>query len=194
MFTAEGLEAALHALGELLDDRGESFSVVAVGGGALALMGLIERATEDIDLVALTGNNALETAQPLPASLARAIVDVADVHQLPHKWMNPGPTSLLRFGLPEGFLERCEVRTYGALTLSLASRWDQIHLKVYAAADEYHGGPHRGKHHRDLERLKPTHDELRAAIAWTRTHDPSEGFLIQLEGALKPFGLEPENG
>ena len=194
MLDRQGLENALVTLGELLSDRNERFKVVAIGGGALSLTGLIDRSTHDIDLVAVSTDDGLVTAEPLPSGLHNAIKDIADVLRLDRKWMNAGPTSLLRFGLPSGFVERCEERTYGTLTVLIASRLDQIHFKLFAAADEYHGGPQTGKHHRDLQRLGPTSEELLLAASWARTHDPSEGFLIQLRGALRPFGVEPENG
>ena len=175
-------------LGQLLLDRGHHFEVVAVGGGGLLLIGLIDRPTKDLDLVALRDAGVLLPASELPPPLAEAAEDVARVLDLAPNWMNGGPTSLLRFGLPEGFLERVERREYGGLVILLASRFDQIHFKLYAAADDRPGG----KHHVDLQRLRPTHDELRAAAAWTRTHDASEGFAIMLGGVLRTFGLDDE--
>lgn len=121
----------------------------------------------------------------LPPDLAEAVADVARVLDLPANWMNGGPTSLLRFGLPEGFVGRLERRVYGGLGLSLASRYDQIHFKLFAAADDRP----RGKHHVDLQRLQPTRDELLAAARWTKTHDPSEGFALMLAGVLAAFGV-----
>ena len=93
---------------------------------------------------------------------------------------------MLRLGLPEGFLERSEQRRYGALGLTLASRLDQIHLKLYAAADD---GP-RGRHYQDLQRLSPTENELRLAARWTQTHDNSPGFAAMLQGVFASFGWE----
>jgi hypothetical protein len=133
------------------------------------------------------------TAEPLPSALQIAIADVAGALRLDPKWMNAGPTSLLRFGLPDGFAERCTTRRFGGLTLLLASRLDQIHFKVFASADQYHGGENRGKHHNDLLRLLPSRDELLMAVRWARTHDRSEGFLMQLRGALKPLAVEPHD-
>src|SRR4051812_2929469 len=103
MYDRQTFEAALNALGELLADRGQPYVVVAIGGGALSLLGLIERSTEDIDLVGLLADGGLASAQPLPAPLAEAIVDIATLHSLQQTWMNSGPTSLMRLGLPTGF-------------------------------------------------------------------------------------------
>jgi hypothetical protein len=49
----------------------------------------------------------------------------------------PGPTELLRFGLPDGFVDRLQRRDFGeGLVVYLASRYDQIHFKLYAAVDQ----------------------------------------------------------
>ncbi len=37
------LEGALEVLGQLLEDRGLHYEVVAIGGGSLLLLGLIQR-------------------------------------------------------------------------------------------------------------------------------------------------------
>jgi hypothetical protein len=39
-------------IGAYLEDRGESLEVVGIGGSALLLLGMIERPTQDLDLVA----------------------------------------------------------------------------------------------------------------------------------------------
>ncbi|CAN5780641.1 hypothetical protein BH11MYX2_BH11MYX2_14730 [soil metagenome] len=183
-------EEALGALGALLADRDQYFDVVIVGGGALVLAGLIDRATKDIDVIALRTKQVLASAEPLPAELVKAASEIAALLGLAPDWFNNGPASALRLGLPDGFLGRCEQREYGALTVLVASRYDQIHLKVYAAADN---APN-GKHHMDLKRLHASEQELRAAADWTRTHDPSEGFALMLRGLLATFGVEYGNG
>ena len=54
MLDQRSLADALAAVGELLADRGHQIEVVAIGGGGLLLLGLIERSTKDLDLVALS--------------------------------------------------------------------------------------------------------------------------------------------
>ncbi len=183
MLTGPELESALQALGELLGERGLAYEIAVIGGGALSIARLIERSTKDLDIVAILEAGALKSAAPLPGPLAEAIADVAAYKRLSPDWLNSGPTSMLRFGLPEGFLQRCEQRTYGSLCVRLASRLDQIHFKLYAAADDRPGG----KHHRDLEALAPTVSELEAAAAWARSHDPSEAFAVLVEQVLESF-------
>ena len=187
MLTPAAIEEALSVLGALLADRDQSFSVVVIGGGGLQLIGVIQRPTKDVDLVALRhGDTLMSIEDGLPRALADAIADVAQALQLDGTWMNGGPSSVYRFGLPAGFLDRLEGRTYGALHVWLASRLDQIHLKFYAVADDRPNG----KHHLDLQRLRPTTDELHQAAAWARTHDPSEGFATMVRGVLAAFGAE----
>jgi hypothetical protein len=113
---------------------------------------------------------------------------VARDFSLPPQWLNAGPTDLLDFGLPEGFLERLERHDYGgALTVFFASRYDQIHFKLYAMVDQ---GP--GKHEEDLRALDPRPEELLAAAAWARSHDPSPGFAGILDQVLGHLGVEDE--
>jgi hypothetical protein len=105
---------------------------------------------------------------------------------LPTGWLNVGPASLLDFGLPDGFVERLEIRSYGpALRVHFASRFDQIHFKLYAMADGT-----AGKHEADLRDLNPSRDELIAAARWTQTHDPSEPFREELLKALAALGVD----
>ncbi|MDB4957865.1 MAG: hypothetical protein JWO36_5434 [Myxococcales bacterium] len=186
MLNSGELEAALSALGELLVEREQPHGLAIIGGGALSITRFIQRSTKDLDIVALFENGVLKIAAPLPDALAEAIRDVAGYLRLAPDWLNNGPTSMMQLGLPEGFLARCERRVYGALTVLFASRLDQIHFKLYAAADDRPAG----KHHRDLEALTPTADELEQAAAWARGHDPSQGFAVMVAGVLAAFSTK----
>ena len=97
--------------------------------------------------------------------------------------MNGGPTRLLHSGLPAGFLDRCSRRQFGGLTVLFADRFDQIHLKLLAMGRPF------DRHHRDLQRLSPTTEELMAAATWARTQATGEGFELELRGALAAFGV-----
>jgi|SRR5579885_2120761 len=174
------------ALGEQLAARGERVELVVIGGSGLLALGLTSRATRDVDVVALLSGGVLAKPRPLPPALIEARDQVARDFNLPEDWLNAAPADLLDFGLPDGFVGRLERRDYGeALTVHLASRFDQIHFKLYALVDQG-----AGKHEADLRALDPTRDELLAAARWTRTHDPSEGFREQLLAALAYLGVE----
>jgi uncharacterized nucleotidyltransferase DUF6036 len=179
-------ERVLDALGQQLDAIGEAYEPVVVGGSGLLILGMIERSTRDVDLVALKKGSDLDNPAPLPGALKQARDRVARDFALPENWLNPGPASLLDFELPAGFLERMESRRYGDhLVVHFASRLDQIHFKLYAAVD---AGP--GKHSQDLEALSPTSEELLLAARWTRTHDPSPGFEEVLRDVLSHYGVD----
>jgi hypothetical protein len=188
-FGAEKADELLAALGEQLAAAGEQFDLVVIGGSALLALGLVERTTRDVDVLAIAGPEGLAPADPLTSALAQARDRVAQDFGLPTNWLNPGPTDLLRWGLPDGFLSRVETRFYGtALTVRYAGRLDQIHFKLYAMVDQG-----AGRHEADLRALDPTADELLAAARWTRTHDPSEGFRNELVAALAHLGVTNAN-
>lgn len=187
VFQSAGLREALEVLGEILADRGLVHDVAVVGGRALLLSGYIERPTKDLDVVARVVGDTWMLAEPMPVDLVEAVRDVGVALDLGPDWLNAGPTSLFTAGLPVGFAERAAVRRFGPLTVRLASRVDQIALKVYAAADHW---PLQGKHLQDLRSLTPTNAELVAAACWCATHDPSEGFRdVQLAPVLALFGV-----
>jgi hypothetical protein len=182
---AEAAHTLLFALEQQLAAAGHSYGLVVIGGAALLALDLIQRTTRDVDVVALVQAGEFLSAVDLPEGLLAARNRVASDLGVGDDWLNSGPAEMLRLGLPDGFETRWTTQRYGpALTVLWASRFDQIHFKLYAAVDQ------AGKHLRDLEALEPQHDELIAAARWTRQHDPSEGFLEPLCQALAYFGIQ----
>jgi hypothetical protein len=160
--------------------------LVVVGGSALLALGLVKRSTTDVDIVAFAEEGTLHPAKPFPQPLEEAKERVKRDFGLKEDWLNPGPTDLLQFGLPDGFWNRLTTRSYGeALTVHFAGRLDQIHFKLYAMTDL---GP--GRHEADLRVLRPSREEIIAAAKWARTHDPSPGFLMVIRSALRHLGVE----
>jgi hypothetical protein len=82
-------------------------------------------------------------------------------------------------GLPRGFQSRLSVRTYGALTIRIASRMDLIALKFFAASDPQRG-PRRSIDVADIRRLAPTAQEIGHALRW----------CIQVDGRSDFFQLD----
>jgi hypothetical protein len=109
---------------------------------------------------------------------------VARDFNLPDNWINTGPTSAVDFGLPEGIMDRVTTRHYGGkLTVHFVGRYDQIHFKLYASADQG-----AGKHLDDLIALNPTSEELERAARWSMTHDVSDGYREGLKALLRHIG------
>ena len=185
--SAAATDRLLSALGEQLSLTGHDYDLIVIGGSALLALGLVSRSTQDVDVVALTGSAGLHEAVPLPKPLADASARVARDFDLPEDWLNSeAAADMLRLGLPERFAERLTRREYGpSLVVRYASRFDQIHFKLHATVDRA-----GGKHFSDLRALEPSQAELLAAARWTRTHDPSDGFLGVLTEVLAYFEIE----
>ena len=188
----ELFDSALRLLNGRLDiANAQNFNLVVCGGTALVANALVNRVTRDVDVVALADDDGdLIDPAPLPKALDAAAEEVAEDLGLPKDWLNNGPSGgeggLFRLGLPDGFVDRLNWNSFGEkLTVAFVDRIDQIYFKLYAAVDQF------GSYHAtDLQELDPTDDELLNAVAWSRTHDPSEGYLKSLKMFFREFGYE----
>jgi hypothetical protein len=180
MFEADSLRQALSTLGVLLEDRGLTFEIVAIGGGGLLLLGVIQRPTKDLDALALIEAGEYRVARPLPEDLREAIEDTADVLNLEKDWLNPSPTGQLKQGLPPGFPDRTTRHEFGGLIVHLADRYDQVCLKLYAAADSAPGS----KHVKDLIDLDPSAREIRDAAEWVKRQDTGVEFASFVDAVI----------
>jgi hypothetical protein len=188
----ENLDQALSLLAARLElARAEPLCLVICGGSALIAMNLRRRTTRDMDVVALL-NAAHEpiSPDPLPDFLLKAADQVARDLGLFEGWLNNGPSrgegGLFQMGLPEGFVGRLTEKRYSPrLSVHFIGRFDQIHFKLYAAADQ-----RDGTHLNDLRALEPATAELEAAARWAMTHDVSEGFKRVLKELLTQIGHE----
>ena len=183
---AAELSEALTLLGSDLHRHGLEYELVAVGGSALLLLGVISRPTRDVDIVAFVENGSYVKADPFPRDLAEAVRVVGTALGIGAEWLNAGPAMLMDLGLPSGFSKRVVTREFGGLKLHLASRSDLIALKLYAATDQ----GINSRHFEDLNALKPSRAELMEGAKWTRSQDPSEGFRQELVKLLAAFGVE----
>lgn len=186
------IEQALRALAERLEFAQAPPTEIAVcGGAALFVMGFMTRpVTKDVDTFAMVARNregalTLSKQKPLPEYLLREAGIVATDFGLPEHWLNAGPADILDLGLPEGLASRLHSVLYGPrLTVHFLDRIDQIHFKLYAAADQ---GPD-SRHVADLIALKPSGEEIERAARWSMTHDVSDGYRIILKGCLEFLG------
>lgn len=186
------VETILNALGEHLEGLGNTpVELLVCGGSALNFLGLSQRVTKGVDILAYIERRETTTisfvkANTLPPELLNAAKKVARDFNLPENWINTGPTSAVDLGLPEGLMERVITRHYGRkLTIYFLGRYDQIHFKLYAAVDQG-----AGKHLDDLLALKPTPDEIEHAANWSMTHDISESYKQSLKNMLIYLGFQ----
>ncbi len=186
--TADSLHKALGLLAELMELRAHPAQhFVVCGGSSLLALGLVRRTvTQDVDILGQIHAADIVTPRPLPEWLLTAAEDVRSQLDLPAGWLNAqvAEDTLFRCGLPEGLAARLVTRHYGPrLTISFIGRRDQIFLKLHAAVDR-----DGGRHLQDLLDLAPTAEELLAAARWTRTQDPSDGFLFNIRAMLTQLG------
>ena len=186
-FHAKELEAALRALGELLAAADEPAAVVVVGGATLNLLGVVRRATNDVDVIARVSRDEdgalrLERAEPFPPGLALGIRTVARDFGLSEDWMNAAVEAQWTTGLPPGLLEDTTWRNYGGgLDVGLVGRQTLIALKLFAAAD----GGRLSVHLQDLEALAPTSAELESAALWVRAQDAAPEWTSIVQDVIR---------
>ncbi|MBU1105590.1 MAG: nucleotidyl transferase AbiEii/AbiGii toxin family protein [Candidatus Riflebacteria bacterium] len=163
--------------------KSRRLELVVCGGSALIALNLVQRATRDIDVVAMISEKKLSDPEPFPEELRQAVKKIAANSDLPGDWLNAAPADLFRMGLPEGFKERLTVWEIGpTLAVHFIGRLDQIHFKLYAAVDR------GGYHITDLMALNPDNNEIWQAARWVLTHDVSIGFLSLLKDLLTELG------
>ncbi len=180
----EKLNHALRLLNEqlILADAPQT-EIVVCGGSALIAMSLVPRTTQDVDIVALMKAGILADPEPLPDYLINAAGKVGQIMNLPGDWLNNGPASQFRMGLPTGFAERLHSVIIGKkLTVYYISRVDQIFFKTFASADR------GGYHVTDLKLLSPTEEELLSAAKWCLTQDISPEFREILKDMFVKLG------
>ncbi|MFQ6046617.1 MAG: DUF6036 family nucleotidyltransferase [Gemmatimonadales bacterium] len=177
---------ALQLVGEILEAQRAQLSLVVIGGAALNLLGVVDRATRDVDVLAFSVSGEGRTRlvpppEPLPTPLTEAVAAVARDLNLAPDWLNTGPALQWRQGLPPRLEERVTWRSYGGLRVGIVGRFDLICFKLYACADQT--GP-ESRHVRDLLALSPSRDELLMAADWVRGQDPSPAFAEVLSKVI----------
>jgi hypothetical protein len=133
---------ALSLLGRVLEYEGEKpsgkISLIVCGGAALVARSLVQRVTNDVDVVALLKNGELVSPAPLPVSLLLAAEKVADGMNLPKDWPNNGPSSgvggLFKVGLPDGLEARLGVFLSGGFSERRGSSCCILQQSVHVAS------------------------------------------------------------
>ena len=180
--TPTWLEELLNAVGSHLEGQKSEAAIVVVGGATLSVLGIVDRPTKDVDVIAQArrddgGNWTLTPPMPLPEALQKAVALVGRDYGLAANWLNTEVGAQWPHGLPESTLLDTEWRRYAALWVGFVGRQTLITLKLFAAVDR---GP-ESVHYQDLLALQPTSSELATAEEWVVGQDTSELFpsLIQ---------------
>lgn len=170
----------------------EPLSVIACGGAGLLMLGVISRSTSDVDLIGIArvdkkGKISVSKKSTLPKEIVRLVSEVAVDERLDHDWLNFGPSSLLKVGLPPGALSRLIRKNFGnSLTVYFVSRRDQVALKIFAVMRSRQAE----KHLSDLMDLKPKIKEVCAAVEWLLKRKTSRSFKDRLKEVLSCLGYE----
>lgn len=188
MIGSRQLRELLSAVGALLEEQGESVSIVVVGGASLNLSGLVERATDDVDVIARAsfsgekGEPKFVPPDPMPDPLQEAVERVARDFGLDPDWMNTKIGPQWDLGIPPSLKEDLTWQTYGGLRVGIAGRRPLLALKLFAAVDR---GTTESVHYQDLLALEPTEEELKEAAEWVRSQDASPVFAEQVDQVIE---------
>jgi hypothetical protein len=190
----QGIEEALKRLNaKMVYTQMPPLELVICGGASLNIMGWVTRSTSDVDIICLArvgpkGDVKLVPGNRLPTKFTNIVAEVGQELGLKEEWLNFGPAPLMKFGLPPGLEDRLKRKSYGeCLKLHMISRWDQIHLKIYAAMDPK---TRIETHLSDLLDLEPTKKEARAAMDWLLKRKTSPEFRRKLKDILDRIGHE----
>lgn len=193
--TRDVVTAVLTEFAQWLEFEGlEPIELLVCGGVAMALQELNDRTTKDVDVLGEWDSTLLEVTSldEFPENVKSCIRRVAGNHPelsgFGEKWINLGPTQLARQGLPEGYASRLRSIQFGTtLTLHLLNRVDLIPLKLYAASDRF--SSRQAIHFADLRLLKPTFEELDAALDWVRKLKDSDEKRPEIQNVLERLGF-----
>jgi len=176
------------ALGEILEVQGEEIGIVIAGGLALKVLGIVDRTTSDLDVLAigdLSGEDvptSIRRPDSMPPGIQEAIRRVARDFGLPDDWLNTDVAAQWETSLPPGLEDRITWHKYAALHVGVISRQDLIAFKLYAAVDR----TKESVHYKDLVALAPTDAELEFAERWiTEDEDPSPVIRDQLQQVIR---------
>jgi hypothetical protein len=163
-------DTTIPAFDAYLANHGLSFDAVVIGGSALVLLGVVQRATEDCDVL----------DPEIPDEVLRAARAFARERQLDNDWLNARAHDFVHVPgcLPEGWRDRLRWAFQGrALRLKTLGRGDLLCTKLVALVD-------RGTDFADCVALAPTLEELRAAWPFVAQYEGNpesrEGYWLPL--------------
>ena len=172
----------IEAFDRHLAGLGLHFSGVVIGGTALVLMGVVSRATKDVDVL----------IPALPDEIANAARDFAQQQRqagniVVDDWLNNGPMQLGDV-LPAGWRDRVEPLFQGeALTFTVLGRGDLLKSKLFALVD-------RSIDLEDCVALEPTADELVECVPWLEQQDGNDEWPAYVRDTLANLGRRLGHG
>lgn len=158
------------------------FRAVVIGGTALNLLNIVNRATRDVDVPAPTiPSNILAVATTVAAELRGKGVAIED------DWLNNGPLTLQNT-LPTGWQNRLRLLFSGKATeLHTLGLADLLKTKLLAFCD-------RGFDRADCVAMAPTTLELADALPWLRQQDAHPGWPAHVAAILISLAQELGHG
>lgn len=162
--------------------RDLELEAVVVGDAALCLLGIVDRATRDVDVL----------RPELPALVQEAAREFARMRQeqgdeLQDNWLNNGPVSLAG-DLSEGWETRTiEVFRGSAVILWTLGRTDLLGSKLCALCD-------RGIDLQYCLAMAPTRDELAEIEPWLVKQDANEEWPQHVRAVLEDLGQRLGHG
>ena len=152
-----------------------TFDGVIIGGAALILLGLIERATQDVDCLDPT----------LPESIKRASIEFAKSSGsgLKEDLFNNGPESLKHDLSPTWKADLQTLYEGTSLRLYTLGRLDLLRSKLYAYCD-------RQQDLQDCLALKPSLEELQEIRPWLIERDANPLWPDHVEASLSYLAKE----
>jgi hypothetical protein len=152
------------------------FEAVIMGGGALAIMGITDRVTRDIDCV------APEIPTQIKSASEKFCKDFPNLG-LDKNWLNNGPISIIR-DLTDGWRDRSTLIFKGkSVTLYSLGRIDLIKTKLWALCDR------STVDLQDLLKLKPTISEIDDAREWVIVLDGNPDWPKHVDLVIKKLKI-----
>ena len=158
LLSSKQFNHALDRLDALLFERNhDPIDLRVCGAGALSILGVLSRATRDLDVI----------TPRLTDELLRSAAEVAQELSLPKEWINNGPSSLIR-DLEKDWEQRCvEIYSRKIIRVLALGRRDLIATKLFAFCDRDEDDLN------DLIAIAPTPEEIDSLLAWTLDRDGS---------------------
>lgn len=158
-----------------LDSEGLAFEATIIGGSALVLLDVVQRTTDDCDVL----------DPPIPTDIDGAAKRFARAHGLAPDWLNAKSHDFVRVPgcLPPGWRSRLRPAFEGsAFRLSTLGRADLLATKLVALVD-------RGTDYEDCVALSPTTAELKAAWPFVVQYEanPESREVFWIPTARKQF-------